>query len=292
MGIDLKQFTAVVRVSDGAWGTLLQGLGLAPGAAPELWNEDNPAAVESVASSYVQAGSDVILTNTFGGNRFILAPHGLAERTAELVEKGAAISSKACEGTDTKVFGSIGPTGKIVMMNEVAHEELSGAFAEAAAALARGGCDAIVLETFNELAELELALKAAVQACDLPIVASMTFSSGPDGTATMMGNSPANLAALAIKCGASAVGANCGVGPDNYVKVAKLLKEATDLPIWIKANAGLPQIGPGGETTFPMTAGQFAEYVPQLVSAGASFIGGCCGTNPEFIAAIRTALGG
>ena len=290
MAIDLKQFTADVRVTDGAWGTLLQGLGLDPGASPEPWNADNPEAVESVASSYVQAGADVILTNTFGGNRFVLAPQGQGDRTVELVEKGAAISSKACAGTETKVFGSIGPTGKIVMMNDVEPEEISAAFAEAAAALARGGCDAIVLETFNELAEVELALKAAVQACDLPVVASMTFSYGPDGTATMMGNSPADLAALAIKCGASAVGANCGVGPDNFVKVTKLFKEASDLPIWIKANAGLPQIGSDGETTYPMTAGQFAEYVPQLVDAGANFIGGCCGTSPEYISAIKAAL--
>ncbi len=290
MGIDLKQFASKVRISDGAWGTLLLARGLAPGAAPELWNADNPAAVEAVASSYAQAGADVILTNTFGGNRFIMAPHGLEERTAELVEKGAAISCKACAGTETKVFGSIGPTGKIVMMNEVPAEELSAAFAEAASALARGGCEAIVLETFNELAEIELALKATIDACDLPVVASMTFSSGPDSTATMMGNTPADLATLAADCGAAAVGANCGVGPDNYVKVTKLFKEATDLPIWIKANAGLPQLGPDGETTFPMSAEKFTEYLPQLIDAGACFIGGCCGTSPEFIAGLRTAL--
>ncbi len=291
MAIDLKQFAGEVRVSDGAWGTMLQGLGLDPGASPEPWNADNPDAVESVASSYVQAGADVILTNTFGGNRIVLAPQGLGDRTAELVEKGAAISCKACQDTETKVFGSIGPTGKIVMMDEVPAEELSAAFAEAATALASGGVEAIVLETFNELAEIEIALTAILGACDLPVIASMTFSSGPDSTATMMGDTPADLVDLAARCGASAVGANCGVGPDNYIKVAKAFKDATDLPIWIKANAGLPQLGPNGETTFPMSAEQFCKFVPELIAAGANFIGGCCGTSPEYIAAIKAALG-
>ncbi len=197
MRFDLKAFVGAggTIVSDGAWGTQLQSCGLAGGVAPELWNVENPSAVEAVARSYVEAGSDVILTNTFGANRVALASHGASERVGEL-----------------------------------------------ARAVADGGADAIVLETFNELAELQIALDAVSDSCDLAVVASMTFASGVDGTSTIMGDTPADLAAAAAAGGASAVGANCGVGPDNYVKVAALLREATLLPVWIKANAGLPTI--------------------------------------------------
>ncbi len=289
MSLDLKQFAQQVRVIDGAWGTELQNQGLPAGALPEFWNADKPEAVEAVARSYVEAGSDIILTNTFGANRFVLTPDGAAERAAELAEKGAAISKKAA-GQDVKVFGSLGPTGKIVMMDEFPAEEFSEAFAESAKALERGGVDAIVLETFNELDELVIALKAARQATSLPVIASMTFASGPDKTSTMMGNSPADLAAAAEANGADGVGANCGVGPDNYVKVAELFRSATQLPIWIKANAGLPQMSSDGGTVFPMGVDEFAGFVTNLIDAGANFIGGCCGTNPDYIRAICQAV--
>ena len=292
MPLDVKEFSRRVRVLDGAWGTEFQKRGLPAGVCPEFWNSQNAAAVQAVARSYVEAGSEVILTNTFGGNRFVLAAHGAGERAAELCEAGAAISRRAAAGSGVKVFGSIGPTGKIVMMDEVAPAELKAAFAEAALAIERGGADAIVLETFNELAEAEIALKAVRQSCDLPVVVSMTFGSGPDKTATIMGDTPQDLVRMAEANGASAVGANCGVGPDNYVKVAALLREATALPVWIKANAGLPKVDAGGNTTFPMGPAQFASCVPNLIEAGANFIGGCCGTTPEHIRAIRAAVEG
>lgn len=289
MTLDIAAFTKTVRTIDGAWGTELQKRGLTPGASPELLNADNPAAVLDVAGAYVRAGSEVILSNTFGANRFVLAAHGLADRVVELAEKGAALSRQAA-GSGVKVFASIGPTGKIVMMEEVPEEQIARAFAEAATAVTHGGADAIVLETFNELDELEIALRAVREVTDLPVVASMTFSSGADHTHTMMGNSPADLARVAEECGAAAVGANCGVGPDNYVQVAKLLRAATRLPIWIKANAGLPQVDAQGKTFFPMGPAEFASFAPRLVEAGANFIGGCCGTTPEHIRAVRSAL--
>ncbi|HUT60454.1 MAG TPA: homocysteine S-methyltransferase family protein [Phycisphaerae bacterium] len=285
MAFDWQSLTSKVRVLDGAWGTELQKRGLAAGVAPELWNVDSPGHVEAVARSYVQAGSDVILTNTFGANRFVLDSHGAADRVAQLAEAGARISKKAA-GQEVKVFASIGPTGRIVMMDEVPRDRISAAFAESAEALAWGGADAIVLETFNELDELALALEAVRKATDVPVVACMTFASGPDGTMTMMGNKPADLARLARRAGAAAVGANCGVGPDNYVKVTALLREATDLPIWIKPNAGLPQIVKG-QTVFPMGPQEYASFVPKLIRAGATFVGGCCGTTPEHIRAVR-----
>lgn len=279
-----------VRVLDGAWGTELHKRGLAPGACPDLWNVDRPEAVEAVARSYVEAGSEIILTNTFGSNRFVLAGWGAEDRVAELAEAGTAISRAAAEGTDVKVFASIGPTGKIVMMEEVAEEKLAAAFAEAAEAVSWAGADAVVLESFGELAELKIALRAVRHACDLPAVASMTFDAGPDKTSTMMGNKPSQLVAAAEAGGASAVGANCGVGPEQSVRVAAMLRAAGELPIWIKPNAGLPQADKRGRTTFPMGPDAYAAHVGELIAAGANFIGGCCGTTPQHVRAIRAAV--
>lgn len=289
MTFDLNDYVRQIRLTDGAWGTQLQRRGLAPGSSPELWNVTNPSAVKAVAESYVKAGSDVILTNTFGANRFILASHGLENRAAELTEAGVKLS-KVAAGSKAKVFASIGPTGKIVMMEEISPQSIASAFSEAAEAAEFGGADAIVLETFNELDEIRIALNAVKEATDLPVIVSMTFASGPDKTVSMMGNSPNDLARMAVKEGADAVGANCGVGPDNYVAVARQLRQACNLPIWIKANAGLPQVGGDGRTVFPMSPKEFAAFAPKLVEAGANFIGGCCGTSPAFIEDLRAVI--
>jgi 5-methyltetrahydrofolate--homocysteine methyltransferase len=285
MALSLKDLTRKVLVTDGAWGTQLQQLGLPGGSPPEIWNDSNPQAVLSIAKSYVQAGSDIILTNTFGANRFILEMHGVEGRTSELAEKGALISKQAM-GHAGLVFASLGPTGKIVMMDETPRDAIAAAYSQSAEALAFGGADAIVLESFAELEEIAIALRAVKKTCSLPVVLSMTFASGPDKTVTMMGNKPADLAALANNEGADAVGANCGVGPENYVSVCRQLRAATTLPIWIKANAGLPIVTREG-TIFPMQPIEFASFVPALVEAGANFIGGCCGTTPQHIAAVR-----
>lgn len=283
-----EQFAGAVTVSDGAWGTQLQAAGLPGGACPDGWNVTNPAAVEAVAQAYVEAGSQVILTNTFRSNRFALAHWDQADQAAALAEAGAAISRRAA-GEGVKVFGSIGPTGKVFMMGEVPEENLLSAFSEQAAALARGGADAILLETFTELAEAMLAVRAARESAELPVVVSMTFDSGPDKTNTVMGVSPADLATAAAEAGADAVGANCGTGPENYVAVAALLRAATDMPVWIKPNAGLPVVR-GGETVYPMGPAEFAGFAPKLAEAGASFIGGCCGTTPAHVRALRAAV--
>ena len=285
-----KDYADGVTILDGAWGTRLQAEGLAPGECPDAWNAENPDAVRAVARSYVEAGADVILTNTFRSNRFALEHYGLGGRAAELAEAGAALSRQAA-GDEAAVFGSIGPTGKIVMMGEVAPGDIQAAFAEQAAGLARGGVDAIVCETFAELDELRLALAAVKQATDLPVVACMTFDSGPNGTATMMGATPADLVALAAEAGADAVGANCGAGPEHYVEIARMLRAAGGACVWIKPNAGLP-VTRAGETVFPMGPEQFAAFAGALVDAGANFLGGCCGTTPEHIRALRRALKG
>lgn len=288
MPLNLAELAKKVRVTDGAWGTQLQQLGLPGGSPPEIWNASNPQEVLSVARAYVQAGSDIILTNTFGANRFVLDAHGVGSRAAELAEKGVLLSKQAA-GKDVLVFASMGPTGKIVMMEDTPKESIASAFAEAAEALAFGGADAIVLESFAELEEIAIALRAVKRACSLPVVISMTFASGPDKALTMMGNKPADLAALANHEGADAVGANCGVGPESYISVCRQLRAATHLPIWIKANAGLPVLTREG-TKFPMGPAEFASFAPKLIEASANFIGGCCGTRPEHIKALRSAV--
>ncbi len=289
MTLDLESFASQVRVIDGVYGTELQRRGLAPVYAAELLNAEDPDVVEAIAHSYVEAGSDVIMTNSLCAHRFGLERIGAAGRAAELAEAAARISKRAAAGTDVKVFGSFGPSGKIVMTGEVTEEELFAAFVETAEALAWGGADAIVLETFTELAEAKVALAAVRKACDLPVVVSMSFDSGPDKAHTMMGAKPADLAALAKAGGAAAVGANCGIGPAEVIPVARMLAEATDLPVWIKPNAGLPEVHLQ-KTTFPIGPDEFTSYVPRLIEAGASFIGGCCGCGPDHVRAIRQAV--
>ncbi len=274
-------------VTDGAWGTQLQALGLPLGACPDAWNLDHPELVEQVARAYVEAGSQVILTNTFGANRLALARHGLAEKVREINRAGVEISLRAAAGK-AKVFASMGPTGVMLMMGEVKPEDLQAVFAEQAEALADAGADAIVVETMSDPAEAALAI-AAVRQTGLPVVASMTFSSGKDRDRTLMGTTPEQAAQALVAAGADAVGANCGQGIAGFVGICRRLRAATDRPIWIKANAGLPELI-DGKTVYRESPAQFASYVPALVEAGASFLGGCCGTSPDFIRAIREVL--
>jgi len=288
MARDLRTYCGGVVVTDGAWGTELARHGLPPGAPPELWNTEAPEAVEAVARGYLEAGSDVILTNTFGANAFALARHGAADRAAELAEAGVAISRWSA-GASAKVFASLGPTGKIAMMEEVPAEDLYVAFAEVAVAFARGGADAVVIETMTEVAEAALAARAVLETTDLPVVASLTFDSGPARASTVMGDTPGEAVATLGPLGVSAFGANCGVGPDICIEVVRRYRQATEAPIWVKPNAGLPVLV-DGETRFPMEPEPFAAFVGALAEAGANFIGGCCGTTAEHIAAVRRAV--
>jgi methionine synthase I (cobalamin-dependent) len=289
MALNLKSFSGTCRVTDGVYGTEFQKMGLLGGCCSESLNLVKPEAVQAVARSYVMAGSDVVMTNTLLAHRFGLAPYGLAGRTTEIAQAAAEIACRATEGTQIKVFGSFGPTGKIVMMRETSEDEIASAFAETTRALAAGGAQAIVLETFNELAEARIALAAAKSVCDLPVILSMAFAFGPDKCATMMGESPEDLVKMANENGADAVGGNCGVGPEEAVRVVERLHAATQLPVWTKPNAGLPVVKEG-RAVFPMNPSEFAAFAPDLRRAGASFIGGCCGAGPDHIRAVRRAL--
>jgi len=272
-------------LTDGAWGTQLQARGLAPGETPDLWNLTHPARVAEVARAYVAAGSQIILTNTFGGNRLRLAEAGAAGRVKEINEAGARISREAAAGR-ALVFASIGPSGKLLMNGDATEAELRAAFQEQAEALVRGGAEGLVVETMADLEEARIAIGAA-KSTGLAVVASVVFDAGRDKDRTMMGATPEQAAAALVAAGADVIGANCGQGIAGFVPICARFKAASaGRPIWIKANAGRPEMR-DGKAVYGMTAGEFAAYVPALLQAGANFLGGCCGTSPDFIRAMR-----
>jgi methionine synthase I (cobalamin-dependent) len=270
-------------IADGAWGTQLLALGLPPGALPDAWNLEYPGRVESVARAYVEAGSQVILTNTFRSNRIALEQAGLAAQLDAINRAGVEISLRAAAGK-ALVFASIGPTGKLLINGEVGREDVATAFTAQAAALAEAGADALLIETMSDLEEAGIAL-AAAKSTGLPVIVSFAFDSGKNKDRTMMGVTPEAAARAMESAGADAVGANCGAGIERFVPVCQRLKLACSLPVWIKPNAGLPQMI-DGSVVYTTPPGVFASYLPALVEAGAAFIGGCCGTTPEFIRAL------
>ena len=275
-------------ITDGGWGTELLARGLPSGDCPDAWNLSHPDVVEQVPRAYFAAGSRIVLTNTFRANRVALAGYGLADQAAAINRAGGEISLRAAEGRGC-VFGSIGPSGKMLVTGEVTAEELQEAFSEQAAALATAGVDALVLETMSDLNEAKLALQAA-RATGLPVVACMLFDSGKHKDRTMMGTTAEQAARELTACGADVIGANCGQGIESYVDVCHQLHAATDRPIWIKANAGVPELE-GDQVVYRTTAEEFAARAPALVAAGASFVGGCCGTGPDYIKALTQSLG-
>jgi len=277
-------------LTDGAWGTQLQARGLAFGACPDAWNLTNPELVMQVAQGYVAAGSRVILTNTFGASRITLERHGLSDSAEAINREGAAISKRAADtGNGVYVFASIGPTGKMLGMGEISSEQAYDAFLEQALALAEGGADALVVETMSDLEEAVIALRAAKET-GLPLVVCMTYGAGKQADRTIMGTTPEQAAARLVAEGASAIGANCGQGAEQMLPICSRLKVASEgLPVWIKPNAGLPVIE-DGRAVYKTTPAEFATNITTLIQAGASFIGGCCGTSPEYIAAVKSSL--
>ncbi|MCY3017666.1 MAG: homocysteine S-methyltransferase family protein [Planctomycetota bacterium] len=279
-----------VLCTDGAWGTELMKLGGKPGEVKDFWNVSAPEKVLQVAKSYVDAGSHIILTNTFNANRIVLAQHNAAERVAEINKAGAAVSKKAAKGK-AYVFASIGPTGKMVTTGDLSAKEAEEVFAEQAAALAAGGADAIVVETQTDLEEAKAGLKAAIRATKIPVGVTFTFDSGKDKDRTMMGVSVAQAYEMAKANGASFVGANCGLGIEGYIAIAQAFaKCGNGLPIWIKGNAGKPEPGPDGKPVYKATPDVFAKAAKPLLDAGVHFIGGCCGSTPAHIRALVDAV--
>jgi methionine synthase I (cobalamin-dependent) len=270
-------------LSDGAWGTELIARGLEPGTCPDVWNLSNPDAVAGVAKAYVEAGSNVILTNTFRANPVSL-PAEFAERTAEINAAGVRISKEAAAGR-ALVFASMGPTGKMVMAEEISEEEVERAYDIQTRALAGAGADALLIETQSDPQEAEIILRSA-KATGLPVIVSFTFDTGKAHDRTLTGDTPERIARRMEQAGADAIGANCGAGIEHFVVLCRRLRESCQLPLWMKPNAGLPVVEEG-KLHYRQSPQEFAAHLPELLEAGASFVGGCCGTSPAFVAALK-----
>lgn len=250
-------------ILDGAWGTELYRLGLAPGGCADSWNLLCPHAVEAVARSYVAAGSQLILTNTFQANKSSLTAHGLCRQRWEINRAGVAIS-KLAAGDRVRVFGSIGPVGG-------ADE---AAYRDQAEALAYAGADGLVLETMTRIEEARIGVKAA-KSTGLTVFVSFAFVAGTKLT-------PEDAAMAMTDAGADGVGVNCDAGTHGFFEIVKRMRAACDLPLWCKPSAGLPDSRISPE--------QFAEKAKELISAGVDKIGGCCGAGPDFIRTLAKAL--
>lgn len=270
-------------LADGAWGTELLRRGLPAGAPPEVWNIERREAVLDVARDYASAGARILLTNTFGATRHRLRAAGLEERARELNRAGAAISREAA-GDGIVVIGSMGPTGRLLLLDGASPAEVEDDFAAQAAALVEGGADALLVETMSDLAEAVHAVRAA-SGTGRPVVASMTFEAGAGGGRTMTGVGPEEAAAALAEAGAAAVGANCGIGIESAIGICRALRRACPRPIWIKANAGLPALE-RGQVVYRQGPADYARHVPALLDAGACAVGGCCGAGPGHIRAV------
>lgn len=276
-----------ILLSDGAWGTFLQAKGLKPGECPELWNITNRKDVLDIARSYLQAGSDIIETNSFGGSIFKLSQYGLGDRVREINQTAAAISREAA-GNDKHVAGSVGPTGKMLLMGDVTENELYDAFSEQAIALEKGGADIIIIETMSAVDEASIAVRAARENTRCTLIITMTFSGDTKGEyRTMMGVSPEEMVISMKEAGAHIIGSNCGNGIEEMIGIVKAIRaKDKNIPVMIQSNAGIPEFI-DGITTFRESPEMMASYVPELIKAGANIIGGCCGTTPDHIREIR-----
>lgn len=275
---------------DGAMGTMLMAAGLESGDPPEEWNVRYPEKVQEIHRAYLQAGSQIFLTNSFGGSSFRLAMHGLEDRVEELNAAAGRIARQVADEVDRDVLvaGSMGPTGQLFEpMGTLTFDEASAAFQEQAAGLAAGGVDLFWIETMSDLDEVKAALAGIRQVSDLPITATLSFDTHGH---TMMGVSPAKAASELGQLDLAALGANCGTGSDELIEAIRAMKAETPQAALIaKANAGIPQVV-GDEVVYNGSPEVMAAYARTVYQAGAQLIGGCCGNTPAHIQAMADAL--
>jgi 5-methyltetrahydrofolate--homocysteine methyltransferase len=278
---ELKQ--GKVLLSDGAWGTFLQSKGLNPGECPEIWNITHRKDIRDIAEAYFLAGCDIIETNSFGGSRIKLSQYGFGDRVMEINQAAATISREVA-GTEKHVAGSVGPTGKMLLMGDVTGEELYHNFKEQSIALEKGGADIIIIETMTDLDEASFAVKAAIENTNCTVIVTMTFSGDMKGEFfTMMGASPAEMVISMKEAGAHVVGSNCGNGIRDMISIVRAIRTVDrNIPVIVQANAGLPEYI-DGKTVFRESPEMMASFIPDLLKEGANIIGGCCGTTPEHI---------
>lgn len=277
-------------VCDGGMGTQLHSLGLAPGECPEKWCLEKPERVRSVHQAYQDAGSVIVEANTFGGNRYKLAHYGLEGEVAAINRAGAALAREVA-GDTHYVMACLGPTGAFMEpYGDETEEAFYDAFAAQARAFEEGGADAVIVETMMAIEECCVAVRAVRENTGLTCLASFTFDPQPDGGyASMMGVTPEHFATRALAAGAQIIGANCGTGPDHMVGIIARLRAVTQAPLIAMPNAGMPVLE-NGQTVFPESPDEMAAKVGRLVGAGASILGGCCGTTPAHIAAMARQL--
>ena len=277
-----------VLVSDGGTGTFLQDRGLEVGEAPEVWNDSHPDDIRAMAEAYFAAGSNLVETNSFGGNRYRLRHAGLEERVAE-VNRTAAELARSAAPEDGLVIGSMGPTGEFLEpLGLATAEDLARAFSEQAEALAEGGVDCLCVETMTAVEEAAIAVKSA-KATGLPVIATMTFDKGPRGFATSMGVTIPTAVETLVKAGVDVVGTNCGYGVDEMVEIVEQMGQLTKLPLMVQPNAGLP-VMKDGNVVYEETPEAMASRYAELISFGARIVGGCCGTGPAHIESIVRAV--
>lgn len=272
-----------VLLLDGAMGTELMRAGLEPGRSPDSWNLERPDAVRDIHRRYFDAGSDLVVTNTFGATPLKLSAYGLGDRCREINRAGALLLG-AVRPPGRFIGGDIGPTGKFLKpQGEFDESQFEEAFAEQAEALAAGGVDAFFIETMYDLREALCALRACVSVSTLPVFATLTFNRTPRGFFTLMGDSPAKCLLALEEAGAAAAGANCTLDSADMADLVQIMSDVTRLPLIAQPNAGRPEVAPGGGVAYSQGLEDYVRHFPRIMDNGARLIGGCCGTTPETI---------
>ena len=276
----------MIHIFDGAMGTMLQEGGLKPGGCPELMNIEQPDVVKKIHEAYIAAGATMIETNTFGASALKLDHYGLQNRVEELNHAAVKLAREVSEGR-AKVVGSLGPTGRFVEpLGDLGFEEAYNSFFQQVKALADAGADYLIFETCIDIQEMRAGLLAAKDATKLPIICQLSYSE--DGR-SVTGSDPQTTAITLEAMGADIIGVNCSLGPEQLVPIVQALADNCTVPISVLPNAGMPRLE-NGKTLFPMGPEEFAGWGPKLVAAGATYIGGCCGTTPAHIEALSKAV--